>query len=79
MTGELYIAGAGVGRGYINKSDLTDEKFISDAFIPGEKMYKTGDLTRWLPNGDIEYIGRIDHQVKVKGVRVEPDEIKTIF
>ncbi len=76
VTGELYIAGAGVGRGYINKSDLTDEKFISDPFIPGEKMYKTGDLTRWLPNGDIEYIGRIDHQVKVKGVRVEPDEIK---
>lgn len=76
VTGELYIAGAGVVRGYINKSDLTDEKFISDPFIPGEKMYKTGDLTRWLPNGDIEYIGRIDHQVKVKGVRVEPDEIK---
>lgn len=76
MTGELYIAGAGVGRGYINKSDLTDEKFMSNPFIPGEKMYKTGDLTRWLPNGDIEYLGRIDHQVKVKGVRVEPDEIK---
>ncbi|MDQ0858858.1 non-ribosomal peptide synthetase [Bacillus sp. V2I10] len=75
-TGELCIAGAGVGRGYINKPDLTNERFVSDPFVPGKRMYKTGDLTRWLPNGNIEYIGRIDHQVKIKGVRVEPDEIK---
>jgi fengycin family lipopeptide synthetase D len=74
--GELCIAGAGVGRGYINNPDLTNERFVSDPFVPGKRMYKTGDLARWLPNGNIEYIGRIDHQVKIKGVRVEPDEIK---
>ncbi|WHZ55988.1 non-ribosomal peptide synthetase [Metabacillus hrfriensis] len=75
-TGELCIAGAGVGRGYINNPDLTNERFVSDPFVPGKRMYKTGDLARWLQNGNIEYIGRIDHQVKIKGVRVEPDEIK---
>ncbi|MGM7721818.1 amino acid adenylation domain-containing protein [Metabacillus sp. Hm71] len=74
--GELCIAGAGVARGYINNPSLTKEKFIPDPFVPGERMYKTGDLARWLPDGNIEYLGRIDHQVKINGIRVEPDEVK---
>ncbi|MGG3640837.1 amino acid adenylation domain-containing protein [Bacillus gobiensis] len=74
-TGELCIGGAGVARGYINKPDLTNERFVSDSIFPDQKMYKTGDLARWLPDGNIEYIGRIDHQVKINGVRIEPDEI----
>jgi fengycin family lipopeptide synthetase D len=74
-TGELCIGGAGIARGYINKPDLTNERFVSDPFLPDKKIYKTGDLSRWLPDGNIEYIGRIDHQVKINGVRIEPDEI----
>ncbi|MEK3889665.1 amino acid adenylation domain-containing protein [Bacillus sp. FSL K6-3431] len=76
VTGELCIAGAGVGRGYINNPVLTNERFVLDPFVQGERMYKTGDLARWAADGNIEYIGRVDHQVKIKGVRVEPDEIK---
>lgn len=76
VPGELHLAGAGLARGYLNRAELTAEKFIPDPFYPGEKMYKTGDLTRFLPDGQIEYLGRIDHQVKVRGYRIELGEIE---
>ncbi|TCS97015.1 non-ribosomal peptide synthetase [Hazenella coriacea] len=79
VTGELCVSGAGVGRGYLNKPNLTNEQFVPVTFLEGERMYKTGDLARWLPDGSIEYIGRLDYQVKIKGVRVELDEIKNII
>ncbi|MDP4147765.1 MAG: amino acid adenylation domain-containing protein, partial [Bacillota bacterium] len=67
IVGEMYISGEGLARGYLNRPELTDEKFIQNPYEPGERMYKTGDLARWLPDGNIEYIGRIDHQVKIRG------------
>ncbi|WP_211234360.1 non-ribosomal peptide synthase/polyketide synthase, partial [Paenibacillus taiwanensis] len=77
LAGELYIGGAGVGRGYLNQPDLTSEKFVNDPFNPGSLMYRTGDLARWLPDGNIEYLGRIDYQVKIRGYRIEIGEIET--
>lgn len=74
--GELYIAGEGLARGYINNPETTKEKFIENPFEPGSKMYKTGDLARWFPKGDIEFLGRIDHQVKIRGYRIELNEIQ---
>ncbi|KFF15006.1 amino acid adenylation domain-containing protein, partial [Chryseobacterium sp. JM1] len=65
VSGELYIAGSGLARGYLNREDLTSEKFVANPFVEGTKMYRTGDLGRWLPDGNIEYLGRIDHQVKI--------------
>ncbi len=76
VPGELLIGGVQVGRGYWNREDLTAEKFITDPFIPGQKVYRTGDLSRWLPDGTIEFLGRIDHQVKIRGFRIEPGEIE---
>ncbi|KFF15393.1 amino acid adenylation domain-containing protein, partial [Chryseobacterium sp. JM1] len=75
VSGELYIAGSGLTRGYLNREDLTSEKFVSNPFVEGTKMYRTGDLGRWLPDGNIEYLGRIDHQVKIHGHRIELGEI----
>ena len=77
--GEIYIGGQGVSRGYLNRLDLTCEKFIPDPFSddPNARLYKTGDLARLLPNGDIEMIGRIDHQVKIRGYRIELGDIET--
>jgi amino acid adenylation domain-containing protein len=75
--GELVIAGAGLARGYLNRPDLTSEKFLPDPFFPGEKMYRTGDYAKLLPSGNIVYMGRIDSQVKIKGVRIELGEIET--
>ncbi|WP_143152559.1 non-ribosomal peptide synthetase, partial [Clostridium cavendishii] len=75
--GELCISGTGVARGYLNNNKLTEEKFIENPYKSGERMYKTGDLARWLPDGNIEFLGRIDHQVKVRGFRIELGEIET--
>ncbi|WP_343618692.1 amino acid adenylation domain-containing protein, partial [Flavobacterium sp.] len=76
VTGELYIAGDGLARGYINRAELTAEKFISNPFKEGALMYKTGDLGRWLADGNIDYTGRIDDQVKIRGYRIELGEIE---
>ncbi len=78
MPGELYIAGDGLARGYLNRSDLTLEKFLHNPFSnqPGSRMYKTGDIVRYLPDGNIEFIERIDDQVKIRGFRVELGEIE---
>ncbi|HTH83435.1 MAG TPA: amino acid adenylation domain-containing protein [Mucilaginibacter sp.] len=76
--GELYISGVGVNKGYINRPDLTAEKFIDDKFsdTPGQKMYRTGDLGKVLKNGDIQFLGRIDSQIKLRGYRIETEEIE---
>ncbi|MHC5763604.1 amino acid adenylation domain-containing protein, partial [Nostoc sp.] len=81
VAGEVYISGVGVGRGYLNRSDLTAEKFIPNLFSDqaGARLYKTGDLAHYLPTGEIEYIGRIDHQVKIRGFRIELGEIETVI
>ncbi|MGO4780001.1 AMP-binding protein, partial [Lysobacter sp. 2RAB21] len=68
-SGELYIGGAGVARGYFNRDELTAERFLPNPFIDGERMYKTGDLGRWRADGNIEYLGRNDFQVKIRGFR----------
>ena len=89
IAGEIYISGAGVGRGYLDNNDLTMAKFISDPFVNlqffdsqlstpnSQLMYRTGDLARWLPDGNIEFLGRIDNQVKIRGYRIELGEIRT--
>lgn len=77
FSGEIHIGGAGLARGYHNRPDLTAEKFIPDPFCsqPGSRMYKTGDVGRLLPDGQIEFLGRVDDQIKIRGYRIEPNEI----
>ena len=79
LPGEMYIGGAGLARGYLNRPELVAERFIPHPFShePGARLYKTGDLARYLTNGDIKYLGRIDHQVKIRGFRIELGEIET--
>ncbi|SDD79109.1 non-ribosomal peptide synthase domain TIGR01720/amino acid adenylation domain-containing protein [Paenibacillus sp. CF095] len=77
VAGEMYVSGEGLARGYLNRPDLTAEKFVDSPFAEGEKLYRSGDLAAWLPDGNIEYLGRIDHQVKIRGYRIELDEIET--
>ncbi|WP_420630863.1 amino acid adenylation domain-containing protein [Candidatus Leptofilum sp.] len=78
VAGEIHIAGLGLARGYLNRPDLTAEKFIANPFSANsnQRMYKTGDLGRYLPDGRIEYLGRIDHQVKIRGFRIEIGEVE---
>jgi amino acid adenylation domain-containing protein len=78
VPGELHIGGAGLARGYLNQPQLTAQKFIDNPFVldKGEKLYKTSDLVRWLPNGDLQYLGRNDFQVKIRGYRIELGEIE---
>jgi acyl carrier protein len=81
VPGELCIGGLGVARGYLNRPELTKEKFVPDPFSddPGARLYKTGDLARYLQDGNIEYLGRIDHQVKIRGFRTELGEIEAVL
>ena len=85
VPGELHLGGAGLARGYLNRPELTEEKFIPNPFdnskfkIQNSKLYKTGDLVRYLPDGNIEFLGRIDHQVKVRGNRIELGEIESVL
>jgi amino acid adenylation domain-containing protein len=74
--GELHIGGAGVARGYLNRPELTRERFIPDPFTPGQRLHKTGDLVRRRPDGSLECAGRIDNQVKIRGIRIELGEIE---
>lgn len=81
QSGEIYVGGAGVARGYLNRPELTEQKFVPDPFAaqPGLRLYRSGDLGRYQPSGDLEYLGRIDSQVKVRGFRIELGEITALL
>ena len=79
VPGEIHVGGAGVALGYLDRPELTAEKFVPDPFRPGGWLYRSGDLARYLPGGELDYLGRIDHQVKVRGFRIETGEIESVL